>query len=392
MRMGGEAWWAWRAGEGAFSVGAEEELMIVAGDPLALTPAGPRVCEALPPELGERVSIETHASALEIQTGVHASVGSAARELLGLRAALGRELEVQGLRGASAGTHPLSLGLDTTVSPAERYQHIYEDLGALARREPTFALHVHVGLPDAAAALRAYNALRSHVPLLIGLSANSPFWRGRDSGLASARTVIFDAFPRTGMPRAFASYDEYVEALDVLIRAGAIPEPTFVWWDLRLQPQLGTLEVRAMDAQPTVADTAALVALVQCLVRDAALSDAPAAEPPREVLDENHFTAARDGAEATLIEGDRRVALRALLDGLVERCRPHAEELGCRAELDAVPGLAEGNGALRQRRAADEHGVSGVTAVLADAYAADGEGGGAVPAGRAGAPGEAGER
>jgi glutamate---cysteine ligase / carboxylate-amine ligase len=368
--MDGDPWWAWRAGATPYSVGAEEELMIVGGDPLVLTPAGPRVCEALPPELGGRVSIETHASALEIQTGVHTSVSEAAEELGELRAALGRELEVQGLRAASAGTHPLALGLDTTVSPAERYQYIYEDLGALARREPTFALHVHVGLPDASAALRAYNALRAQVPLLIGLSANSPFWRGRDSGLASARTVIFDAFPRTGLPRAFATYDEYVEALDVLIRAGAIPEPTFVWWDLRLQPALGTLEVRAMDAQPTVTDTAALVALVRCLVREAAESDAPAAEPPPEVLAENHFTAARDGLEARLIEGERPVALRALLDEVVGRCRPHAAALGCEAELEGVASLARENGAVRQRRAAEEHGVSGVAATLTDAYAA----------------------
>lgn len=367
--MSAADWARWRDSATSYTVGAEEELMILGGDRLELTPAGVRVVEALPPELAERVSPETHASALEIQTGIQGTVAGATAELDSLRASLGRELEVLGLRAASAGTHPLALGLDTEVSPHERYQHLYRDLGALARREPTFALHVHVGLPTPEAALRAYNHLRSQVPLLIGLSANSPFWRGRDSGLSSARTFIFNAFPRTGLPRAFGSYEEYVEALDALIRAEAIPEPTFVWWDVRLQPKLGTLEMRVMDAQPQVADTGPLIALVQCLVRAAAEGDALPAAPLPEIVDENHFIAARDGADADLIDGGRRVPLRTLLDHAIATCREHASALGCEAELEAAAALARDNGAARQRRAAAEQGVSGVTAMLADAYA-----------------------
>jgi carboxylate-amine ligase len=207
------------------------------------------------------------------------------------------------------------------------------------------------------------------VPLLIGLAANSPFWRGRDSGLASARTFVFGAFPRTGLPRAFASYADYAGALDALIDADAIPDHTFVWWDLRLQPQLGTLEVRAMDAQVEAAETAALVALVQCLVR-AGAEEGPAPAPPPEVLDENRFLAARDGAGARLIDDGRRVPLPALLEGLVERLAPHAEALGCADELAAAVALGRDNGAARQRRAAEELGVSGIAGALADAYAA----------------------
>ena len=366
--MSGGRWSDWPEEASAYTVGAEEELMIVGGDHLELTPAGARVVEALPPELDGRVSPETHASALEIQTGVQHTAGEAAAELGSLRGTLSRELEVRGLRAASAGTHPLALGLDTEVSPHERYQHLYHDLGALARREPTFALHVHVGLPTAEAGLRAYNDLRTRIPLLIGLSANSPIWRGRDSGLASARTFVFGAFPRTGLPRAFASYPDYVAAIDALIDAEAIPEPTFVWWDLRLQPTLGTLEIRAMDAQPAVEDTAALIALAQCLVRAAVEGDEPPPAPLPEIVDENHFVAARDGADAMLIEDGRRVPLRTVLDRALERCMPHAAALGCEAELAAAADLARDNGAARQRRAADEHGLSGVTATLADAY------------------------
>ena len=256
------------------------------------------------------------------------------------------------------------------MSPQDRYQHLYRALGELARREPTFALHVHVGLPSPEAAMRAYGAVRQAIPLLIGLAANSPFWRGRDSGLASARTFVFGAFPRTGLPRAFGSYEDYVEALDALIRADAIPEPTFIWWDLRLQPLLGTLEVRAMDAQVDVAATSALIALVQCLVRSGAEDDVLGPPPPAEVLDENRFLAARDGVQVRLIDDGRRVPLPVVLAGVLERCRPHAVALGCEAELEQAAALGRENGAARQRRAFEELGVTGIAGALADAYAA----------------------
>ena len=142
--------------------------------------------------------------------------------------------------------------------------------------------------------------MRVHVPLLLALSANSPFWQGRDTGLASARVPVFGTFPRVGIPRPFASYAEYVEAIDVLLRCDAFPEPTFLWWDVRLQPRFGTLEVRIMDAQTRAADNAALAALVQCAVRLEATEGfvaASIAEHP-EVLDENRFLATRDGMRA----------------------------------------------------------------------------------------------
>ena len=170
------------------------------------------------------------------------------------------------------GRHPPTVrSEEVEVSPGARYQYLHATLRELARREPTFALHVHVAVPSAELAVRALDGVRAHIPVLLALAANSPFARGADSGLASARTPVFQAFPRTGIPRAFGSYAAYVEAVDVLLRCGAIPEPTFMWWDVRLQPRLGTLEVRVMDAQTRIRDTAALAALVQCLVRLEAL-------------------------------------------------------------------------------------------------------------------------
>ena len=265
------------------------------------------VLSELPDELAEHTRGETHGLALELATNPHATVAAAACELRGMRAGLADTVRALGLRAAVAGTHPLVRAEEVEVSPGARYQYLHASLRELARREPTFALHVHVAVPDAELAVRALNGMRAHVPVLLALSANSPFTRGTDSGLASARTPVFQAFPRTGIPRAMGSYADYVESIDVLIRCGAIPEPTFIWWDVRLQPRFGTLEVRVMDAQTRIRDTAALAALVQCLVRLEALEGM--AEPELslapEVIDENRFLAARDGIEAQLLDPRR---------------------------------------------------------------------------------------
>jgi carboxylate-amine ligase len=242
---------------------------------------------------------------------------------------------------------------------------------ALARREPTFALHVHVGVPDPEDAVRAANAMRAHLPMLLALSANSPFWQGRDTGLASSRTPLFQAFPRVGIPRAFSSYDDYVQAVDLLIRCNAFPDATFLWWDVRPQPRFGTVETRIMDVQSTITGTRALTALVQCLVRleveegyaSPALVNAP------EALDENRFIAARDGIAAELLDPLRngRVHLRALVDNVLDACAPHAAALRCTEDLALVPVLFEDPSAERQRRLAREAGgLSGLVRVLAD--------------------------
>jgi len=279
------------------------------------------------------------------------------------------------MRAASAGTHPFAVWQEIVVSAGDRYQFVYGSMRELARREPTFGLHVHVGVPDAEAAIHASNRLRTLIPLLLALSVNSPFWQGRDTGLASARTPLFQAFPRVGIPRAFSDYAEYAEAVDVLIRCDAVPEPTFLWWDVRPQPRFGTVEVRIMDAQTTLGDTAGLAALVQSIVRleveaGAATFDAGI---PAEVLAENRFLAARDGMDAELIEPGlgERVPARALLDELLVECRPHAEALGCAAELDTVAALADRTGARRQLELSRSLGsLPRVVAVLADDFLA----------------------
>ncbi len=346
------AWAAWAEPHelGPYTVGIEEEVMLLDEVSWALAH---RIDSVLPrlPGRGASFTAETHGSALEIQTGVHGSIASSIEELGALRRELEETLRPLSMRAAGAGTHPFAVWQEIVVSAGERYQFVYGSMRELARREPTFGLHVHVAVPDPEEAIHVANRLRTHIPLLLALSVNSPFWQGRDTGLASARTPLFQAFPRVGIPRAFEGYADYVESVDVLIRSDAVPEPTFLWWDVRPQPRFGTVEVRIMDAQTTLGDTAAIAALVQCIVRAEAEAGTHLERPmPQEVLSENRFLAARDGMEAELIEPelDRRVPARELLADLVVVCRPHAQDLGCEAELDRVPELGRRTGAQHQ--------------------------------------------
>jgi carboxylate-amine ligase len=347
--------------------------MLLHASDFALAPWVDSILPTLAPHLASHVDAETHGSALELRTGVHDGVPAALGELAALRSELRNELADRGLRAAAAGMHPTTVWQETRISGGERYQLLYASLRELARREPTFALHVHVAVPDPEDALRAMNGLRAHLPLLLALSANSPFWQGRETGLASTRTPMFGAFPRVGLPRAFADYDDYVESIDLLLRCGAFPEPTFLWWDVRLQPRWGTVEVRIMDAQITIEDSAGLVALVQSLVHMAASERAvaPASPGNAELLAENRFLAARDGMQAHFLDPglEGQISAHEVLSNTLDACVEHAQQLGCRDELEGARELSRRPGAERQREHAREAaGLGGLVAALADAF------------------------
>lgn len=343
---------------GEFSLGIEEEVMLLSSMSNALANRIDAVLPRLPEEVVTHMTPETHGSAVELRTDVHANVGTAIDEITSLRHSLAATLRTLRLRAAAAGTHPFAVWEEIVVSAGERYQFVHGSMRELARREPTFALHVHVGIADPEAAIKVHNRMRVFLPILLALSANSPFWQGRDTGLASARTPLFQAFPRVGVPRPFHSYEQYTQAVDLLIRTDAIPEPTFLWWDVRPQPSLGTVEVRIMDAQTRNEDTAALVAMTQCIARREALESKLTGNQidSQESIGENRFLAARDGIEAELIDSERevRVPLPRIVDRLVEALGPHAQDLGCEAELEHCLDLARENGATRQRRISRE--------------------------------------
>ena len=368
-------WAAWpKPGAPAWTVGIEEEVMLLDPETWALAQCVEDVLDELPPELEAACCSETHSGAIEINSSVHDTVAEAVADLGGLRAKLCGVLDGMGLRAACSGTHPFAVWHDMRVADADRHQEVFGSMRELARREPTFALHVHVAVPSAAAAMAAANQLSAHLPMLLALSANSPYWQGRDTGLASTRTPLFQAFPRVGIPRAFTSYAEWVQTVDLLVRCQAIPDHSHLWWDVRLQPRYGTVEVRIMDAQASVEQTAALTALVQCLVRLEALEGfAPAALlGAQEILEENRFLAARDGVDAELVDPVRgeRVGVREMIGPVLDACADHARDLGCEAELSLVRLLVDEPGAARQRRlAGDDDDQARLVGSLADAYA-----------------------
>ena len=196
--------------------------------------------------------------------------------------------------------HPLGRGRRVAPAPGPRHEQIAVSLGPLLHQTPHCGVSVHVSMPDGETAVRACNGMRAWIPLLQALGANSPYWYGRDSGLASTRAMICNSLPRAGIPRAFADYADYAATVQELRFLGECPDPSFVWWDVRPNPERGTLEIRALDAQSSLEDLTALVALAHCLAVHEATADRPRPRPGPEALRELSFRAARDGLDARL--------------------------------------------------------------------------------------------
>lgn len=348
-------------GSGAsFTVGVEEELFLV--DPISGRQAN--ASAAVQERLGGgpvhgAIERELHACQMELITDICRSASEAVDQLCGLRRAV---LETgAGLLGS--GTHPSAIEGEAEITDKERYERIRELLGD-AVVTPVGGLHIHIGMPDAETAIRVFNGLRRHLPLLQALAANSPFRHGRDTGLASAREVTVRGWPRSGVPRAMRDFADFCTSAQLLARAADVPDYTWFWWKLRPHPRLGTVEVRALDAQSSLEDTAALVALTHCLARHAA-ETGPGPDPPPEVLDEGVFRAARFGAHARLPDAQGRLRpVAELLDQALELARRHAHDLHCTDQLDALPALLErGGGAGRQRAT---YQIAGMDALLRD--------------------------
>ena len=254
-----------------------------------------------------------------------------------------------------AGLHPNAAPGEADVHQTRRYAFIEDSLQGVLRT-PICGQHIHVGMPDADTAIRVFNGIRSHLPLLLALSANSPLWFGIDSGLASARFPFVRAYPRRGVPRAFRDLDDYADTIAAVSEAGDLADYTYVWWDVRLHPRLGTIELREIDAQSRIGDTAAIAALVQALARHEA-EQAREPDPP-EAIAESSFRASRDGTDATLLHDGvlrpvREVAMRTL-----ERVSPHVSEFGGEPALAGIDRLLdEGGGAGRQRAALQNGGM-----------------------------------
>jgi glutamate---cysteine ligase / carboxylate-amine ligase len=342
-----------------FTLGVEEEYMLLDPGSFDLVQHVDTVLTAVQDgEFTERIGPELMQSVVEISTPVCRTAGDIDSELRRLRSYVTEIAGSKNLRLGSAGTHPFSLFERQRITARDRYHNLVDQLQYIARRELIFGLHIHVAVDDPEKGIKVTSALLLHLAELLALSANSPFWRGETTGLASSRQMVFAAFPRSGPPPRFRDYADYAEVVGQLEKTGCIADYTHIWWDIRLHPRFGTIEVRVMDAISRVEDTTALAAYVQGLVKHYSEAYEAGHELPsyhRILTTENKWLAARYGLEAPvmdLVTGRRnRVPVAQLVRRALREIEPHARELGSERELEGIRDiLARGNGADRQLR------------------------------------------
>jgi carboxylate-amine ligase len=362
LRLAEDTLFSDRFGTGApFRVGVEEELFLVDHHTHAVSPCTDELLSDLrQPLAGGRVLGELCDGVIELATPPCASADEAAAALRALRATVLRTGRAQLL---GAGLHPATPFGDVHHRDGRHYEAVGHDTRGTLRQDIFCGVHVHVAMPDAETAIAAFNGMRKWLPLLQALAANSPFWHGQDSGLASARTVRIHDVPRSGTLRAFRDWADYRDTMRELVRLADIDGLGSLWWDMRPHPKLGTLEIRVLDSQSSLDDLRGLVALIHCLTYHEAMV-ADRTHPSKELLDEASFRAIRDGLDARLSLGGPVQHLQALARQALDLAFGYAPALGCTAALQAVERLlAEGNGADRQRRA---HAHGGMQAVLAE--------------------------
>ena len=338
-----------------FTIGIEEELMLLDPDGLGLAQEIERVLAAVPAELSTQVKPELLQSVLEIATTPRATVGEAGDELRSLRRTVAGIADDLGLRLGASGTHPFARWEEQEIVDRPRYRELVDELGYIALRELIFGTHIHVAVEGADRAIYVADGIRLFLPLLLALSANSPFWRGWPTGLASARTPVFRAFPRCGVPPHYGDWETYTERVELMVRAGAIEDYTYMWWDVRPHPKFGTVETRIFDQQTKVEDTIALAALTASLAHAFSVQfdneDRPSVDFPLELIDDNKVRAALRGLDGELVDflHSERVAAPKMALDLVDQLRDHAVEMRCEAELEGIRDIVErGTGAQRQ--------------------------------------------
>jgi glutamate---cysteine ligase / carboxylate-amine ligase len=343
-----------------FTVGIEEELMLLDPDSLDLAQAIEQILPNVPAKFEGQVKPELMQSFLEVATKPCPDVSTAGRELRELRRSLTSLAHEHGLLVGAAATHPFALWEDQKIVQRERYLQIVEEFQYVVRQFLIFGTHVHVGIEGAERAIFVADGIRRSIPLMLALSTNSPFLRGRLTGMLSSRTPVYRALPRSGIPPHFGTWEKYARTVEVMTNAGAIDDYTFLWWDVRPHPNLGTVEVRVFDQQTRVDLTIALAAIVVAMAHElSALFDEGESlgEYPTELVDDNKIRAAVRGMDGVLLdfwlrkEEPAELIARNVLDALHE----HAEELGCERELaGAEELLARNTGAHRQLRMYEE--------------------------------------
>jgi carboxylate-amine ligase len=353
----------------SLTVGLEEELMVLDPGSLDLAPIAQQVLAAVGADA--RYKRELPAAQVEVAGHPAPTVVEAAADLAAGRHAL--VAATDGLaRFAGAGVHPFAAG-EGVLSEHERYAHTRREFGPVARRQLVFGLHVHVAVQGADRALAVHNALRAHLPELAALGANAPFYEGRASGLDSVRPKLSELLPRQGVPPAIGSFEELAAAYRWGVATGMLSSPAQWWWELRLHPVHATVEVRVPDTQATIAETAAIGAVVHALVAHLAqrhdAGDLPAPADSWRI-EENRWSACRHGTRGTMadLQTGRPTATAGRLHALLDELGPIAARLRCASELDEARGLIEANGAERQRAGAGKGGARQAAVWLADRF------------------------
>jgi len=341
--------------EPPFSIGIEEEYLLVDTDSCDLAEAPPELMTACAAELEGQVSPEFLQCQIEIGTRVCANIGEAREDLRRLRSCVARIAGNFGLAPIAVSCHPFADWKDQSHTDKDRYNTLARDLGGVVERMLICGMHVHVGLGSDDLRNDLMGQLSYFLPHLLALSTSSPYWQGRDTDLASYRLTVFDNLPRTGLPPLFPSFGDYERTVDVLVDLGVIEDSSKIWWDLRPSSRFPTLETRICDVSPRLEDTLTLAALIQSLSRMLfrlrernqrwRLYDA-------FLVEENRWRAQRYGTSEGLIDFGRReiVPLAELMEELIEMTGEDAERLNCRTEVEHVRDmLARGTSSERQR-------------------------------------------
>ncbi|HVE47778.1 MAG TPA: glutamate--cysteine ligase [Acidimicrobiales bacterium] len=340
------------------SLGVEMELELVDAGSRALTAAASDILDEMgrahPGGAHPKAKHELFESTVEIITGICSTVSEARGDLEGTLAELRTQTDRRGLELLCSGTHPFSDWSEQKVSPDPRYHELLEEMQWCGRRLQIFGIHVHVGVRSPEKAIAIANALSSYIPHFLGLSASSPYWMGQDTGLASARSKIFEGLPTAGLPYQLAGWPEFETFMTTLVTARAISSIREVWWDIRPHPNFGTVELRICDGLPTLREVAAVAAVSQCLVEwmNGLFDRGQDLRTHRGwVIRENKWRAARYGVDAEIILDDEGhlVPLKDAVADLVAELAPVAARLGCAAELEHALVMVERPSYMRQR-------------------------------------------
>ena len=342
--------------EPAFSMGIEEEYLLVDLESYALAEAPEGLMKACVAKLEDQVSPEFLQCQIEIGTKVCADIGAAREDLKRLRNTVAEEAARFNLAPIAASCHPLADWKNQHHTDKDRYNSLQRDLGGVARRMLICGCHVHVGLDDDSLRADLMRQMAYFLPHLLALSTSSPFWQGQDTQMASYRISVFDNLPRTGLPPQFHNWQDFQRSVDVLVRLGVIEDSSKIWWDLRPSARFPTLETRIMDVSPRMEDTLALAALNQSLLRmlwRLRVKNQRWRIYEGFLIAENRWRAQRYGVTEGLIDFGRGeiVPFKELIDELLVLVEEDAGTLKCQQEVDHLRRIvANGTSATRQRK------------------------------------------